>query len=464
VSRDFARLANKFFVEVEEVDGEKEEKENRRGIVIDNKMELDQDGGEQQIERKEESLVELSQQREQDDELSSNVTISQNQPQDHTSSSDNLISNRHDSLTAHQRRISPNSLAAPHNAHLATSSSASSLCTEHKKWKRIGFRREEENDQSLIIVEDLNILSTLLNEDLEQEEAEKARSDESITTITPQLTGGSSTDEPQLQAPDTHSQLATTTASRQTSCEHSDVMMSMATEPWKRREPLIDIEAFQKRVHTLQDSTPFTSFLQETFDQKTSRTMRLLKCCDQSYVVCLLGHLGMILFSQMKLRFKDIRPSTWKIIVRKHKDTYSVIHRRKERALKIESNIKLVDLFSFEWEVEIVFDSKQLNHIESVHVRMRDVDWSDCQDLMNPEHEQNVRDAFEHGSITDLKCHLEDPPTKSSPSKETKPKSKSSDSLHHKKKQKLFHLFGCMSRHHDERESKRFSSAVETHH
>lgn len=271
----------------------------------------------------------------------------------------------------------------------------------------IDFRRSDEN-QSTIIVEDLNIVSELLNSDfIENEESNEENNKQNQAILN------------QAQSEKVGQE-----------------------DFWEHREPLIDIDAFNDRVYTLNDSKPLTTFLLETFNEKSSRTMKILKCCDQAFVVCLLGYLGMILFSVAGIRFKDIRPSTWRVIVRKHKDNYSVIHRRTELSLKVDptTKFKFIELCKFTWEVEIVFDSKSLNYIDAVHVRILNVDWSNC-DQIDTEHENHIRNAFEDSSITNLNFHLESDDSKK---QEVKASSNLTTQISTQKSSKKKFFLGCI--------------------
>lgn len=284
-----------------------------------------------------------------------------------------------------------------------------SLEDEQHEMKSLEFRRSGETDQSKIIVDDINAVSDLLNKDLNDDEFRNAWKDN--------LESGTHNDE-------VHP-----------SSRHSG---SFDDEPWALNEPLLDHDQFEEQVYTLSDSKPFTAYLNKMFDESTSRTLRLLKGIDQAYVVCVLGHLGVHLFHNYQMRFKDIRPSTWKVIIRKYHDTYSIVHRRTERALKFMSNFKLEELFSFEWEVEMVFDSKQLNYIDQVHMRLIDI--RDHTDLCESDHEENLRKAFEGTSIRDCNFHLQ-------PSKEESKKTVDQASpATHQQHRKWSSLLSCISK------------------
>jgi hypothetical protein len=146
-------------------------------------------------------------------------------------------------------------------------------------------------------------------------------------------------------------------------------------------------EEYNQIVPNEQMHQMLTMFLDQYFGNDHT-LCRLLKCVDQAYVVSLLGNLAETLyFCSTPMRFKDIQ-GTWTITIRKNESNYSFIHHRREQVLKQLNNVLLAETFQFNWELELISDSLDFNHIETMHVRLLDFDWSKCSEKIQWENEE----------------------------------------------------------------------------
>jgi hypothetical protein len=147
-----------------------------------------------------------------------------------------------------------------------------------------------------------------------------------------------------------------------------------------RRRPSIQMTILQLEKERLVDMLSefsnhqgMTELLTKVYGDQ-SQMCKILRFVDQSFVVSMLGHFGETLISR-ELRCKDVR-GTWKIEIKKHESTFSVTHRRKEQVIKPLGNTQLLDLFQFEWQVEIFLDSHRMHHIDALHVTLLNIDWT----------------------------------------------------------------------------------------
>jgi len=139
-------------------------------------------------------------------------------------------------------------------------------------------------------------------------------------------------------------------------------------------KPLFTIKKFQDIVKSKAVPNYVSSLLEGSYGD-SHPVVRFLTLVDQAFVVSLLGHFSeSLFFSKSPMRFKDVRGS-WRIDLRLYENTLSMVHRRFEQMMKPIGNIQLKNLFQFSWQVEIVYDSYQLDHISSIHVTLLEINW-----------------------------------------------------------------------------------------
>src|SRR5690606_33283465 len=97
---------------------------------------------------------------------------------------------------------------------------------------------------------------------------------------------------------------------------------------------IITKEEFDKAVDVKIDET-FNNFLVQYFGEEHS-VVKILKLCQQSIIICFLGHFSDIIWNKQKLRIKDCK-GEWDIIVKKYENNFSVTHIRSEQVMKMES-------------------------------------------------------------------------------------------------------------------------------
>lgn len=154
-------------------------------------------------------------------------------------------------------------------------------------------------------------------------------------------------------------------------------------------------ELYKEVVPSEQMHQSLTLFLDRYFGDDNI-LVKLLKCVDQAYVVALLGNLAeSLFFSKQPMRFKDVQGS-WHITIRKNEDNFSFIHHRTEQMLKQINNVMLAETFKFQWELELVSDSLDFNYIKTMHVRLKNIDWSTLSDKIqwSDEEKQNHENEF----------------------------------------------------------------------
>jgi hypothetical protein len=120
-----------------------------------------------------------------------------------------------------------------------------------------------------------------------------------------------------------------------------------------------------------------TKFLQTHFGEP-NRIVNVLKTCNQSTVIATLYHVRTAL-ERIDIRFKDCR-GQWFLHFHtgKDKNTPQVTQRRVEQVYKMApDNTRLLNIFKFEWELELVFDSLMCNFIKTICVRVLRVDFAE---------------------------------------------------------------------------------------
>lgn len=142
----------------------------------------------------------------------------------------------------------------------------------------------------------------------------------------------------------------------------------------------ISPKLWQDEVPTEQIDTVLNSFMEKYYGD-SSKLVKVIMCVDQAFIVCLLGHLAeSLFFSEYPMRFKDIR-GTWNcsVIQRQNlessRPTVSFVHRRSEQMMRQVNNVRLENMFTFTWELELEFDSWVVNHLDQMHVRLLNIEW-----------------------------------------------------------------------------------------
>jgi hypothetical protein len=239
--------------------------------------------------------------------------------------------------------------------------------------------RSGDNHDELLSL--LNTLALLVDET--GDHAPFMQNDETVSVINLDMNGDTNTDD---------------TISRRRPSIHTTILQL-------EKERLVDM------VSSFSNHQGMTELLTKIYGDQ-SQMCKILRFVDQSFVVSMLGHFGETLISK-ELRCKDVR-GTWKIEIRKHETTFSVIHRRKEQVIKAIGNIQLLDLFQFEWQVEIFLDSHRMHHLDAIHVKLLNTDWTTLSpklgltDEGKQEMEKLFRDSFGPSSEisrTDLQVH-----------------------------------------------------------
>jgi hypothetical protein len=173
----------------------------------------------------------------------------------------------------------------------------------------------------------------------------------------------------------------------------------------------LDKEKLIEIVTSFSNHQGMTTLLTNVYGDQ-SQMCKILRFVDQGFVVSMLGHFGETLIGR-NLRCKDVR-GTWYIRINKEETTYTVIHRRKDQVIKPIGHTQLLDLFQFEWQLEIVLDSHRMHHIDCIRVKIIQIDWSTLSPklILSDEERQNLekefRDSFgptEEISRTNLQVH-----------------------------------------------------------
>jgi len=160
-------------------------------------------------------------------------------------------------------------------------------------------------------------------------------------------------------------------------------------------------ENFEKVVNMNIHETLNQYLLQ--FYGRDHRVLKVLKMCNQSTVIATLYHVRQGL--KERLEFKDPRPSHWYLEFKTNGQNPVVIQRRKEQVYRFsDDKSTLINLFQFEWKLEIVFDSVEVNHVSSVCVGLLNTDYSKCtmDEEWQKESEQFLNDAFNDCVISGL--------------------------------------------------------------
>jgi hypothetical protein len=147
-----------------------------------------------------------------------------------------------------------------------------------------------------------------------------------------------------------------------------------------------------------------TKFLQVHFGEP-NRIVNVLKTCNQSTVIATLFHVRTAL-EKIDIRFKDCR-GQWFLLFHTGKDgnTPHITQRRVEQVYKMApDNTRLLNIFKFEWELELVFDSLNCDFIKAIAIRVNRVDFADegmeLSETERKEAEDKIRTTLD-------RCHAE---------------------------------------------------------
>jgi len=153
-----------------------------------------------------------------------------------------------------------------------------------------------------------------------------------------------------------------------------------------------------------------TKYLSTHFGEN-HKIIHVLKTCNQSPVIASLFHVRTAL-QQSDINFKDCR-GQWFLHFNTGKDKNSpcVIQRRMEQVYKMApDNTRLLNLFKFEWELELVFESLECNYIKAVTLRILRVDFAEegkeLSETERSEAETKLRSSFEKSHRDNLEIRF----------------------------------------------------------
>lgn len=149
----------------------------------------------------------------------------------------------------------------------------------------------------------------------------------------------------------------------------------------------VPLDQFRTEID-ISDHASLNSFFFRYFGEE-SRTMKLLKACNQSILAPAITNLKKGLYG--KLQYKDV-PGGWTIHMFLGSDTVRVTHRRKEQVTQQRpEDLQILRCFQFEWELVIDFDSREeMNDIESVSLRLVGLDFSESDIDITEEYQQQT--------------------------------------------------------------------------
>jgi hypothetical protein len=153
-----------------------------------------------------------------------------------------------------------------------------------------------------------------------------------------------------------------------------------------------------------------TKYLGNHFGEP-NRVVNILKTCNQSPVIATLFHVRTAL-EKIDVRFKDCR-GQWFLHFHTGKDKNSpqITQRRVEQVYKMApDNTRLLNLYKFEWELELIFDSLECNFIKCVALRILRVDFAEegmeLSESERKEAEDKIRSAFEKAHAENLEIRF----------------------------------------------------------
>jgi hypothetical protein len=138
------------------------------------------------------------------------------------------------------------------------------------------------------------------------------------------------------------------------------------------------------------------------------RVLKVLKTCNQSTVIATLYHVRKALLDE-KLEFKDPRPNYWYLEFKSDGQNPMVVQRRKEQVYRLsDDKTSLVNLFQFEWKLEITFDSVEVNHVCAVGLGLLEVDFSTCplEEEARKQSKKILEDAFANCKATNIQINF----------------------------------------------------------
>lgn len=175
----------------------------------------------------------------------------------------------------------------------------------------------------------------------------------------------------------------------------------------KPKTETVSLDVFLKEVN-LEFVDSISKYLIKYYGESAPLN-RMLKACSQSVVIAALPHLRDAL-GKNNIQFKDCR-GEWLIFFDTGENEHKprVKQRRKEQVYRMNSNTMDL-LYKFEWEIEICFDSLEVNEITSVSVKLLGVNF-DTNVLSKEEKdtaETNIQNALKDCSIDKLHIKLDD--------------------------------------------------------
>jgi hypothetical protein len=167
-------------------------------------------------------------------------------------------------------------------------------------------------------------------------------------------------------------------------------------------------EDFQKEVN-LSITETLGDYLLKHYGEATPLN-RMLKACNQAVTITALGHIRKAL-TEKEINFKDCR-GCWNIYFHtgKNQTTPTVLHKRKEQVFRFTKEGGLDNLFKFEWEIEITFDSLEIKQIKGIGLRIASIEM-DSEILKEEEKEMQIKvmnEALKELKLTDLSISLLD--------------------------------------------------------
>lgn len=184
-----------------------------------------------------------------------------------------------------------------------------------------------------------------------------------------------------------------------------------------------------KQLLSLNNKGALNEYLIRRFGQQ-GPVVQVLKCANQSIVLCAIGQLRMF-FGSRDIKAKDVKGS-WTVNIKKQNLIVEnnvphyqpvVVHRRKEQVYIDPTKAPdghfeglvgkegeesefygYIDCYRFHWEVEITLESEKAAAIQSIYVRLLEVEFADVKSLTQLAYSKQDRERIEN----DLKSYFRD--------------------------------------------------------
>jgi len=151
----------------------------------------------------------------------------------------------------------------------------------------------------------------------------------------------------------------------------------------------VPYNTFEKEVN-LQFVDSISQYLIKHYGE-TAPLNRMLKACSQGVVIAVLGHIRSAL-SKNNISVKDVK-GEWYIFVHTNQENKPVVRqRRKEQVFRFSKDGGIELLYKFEWEIEVVFDSLDINEV--VQVTFRLVGLTFDTPLISPQEQEEIKEIF----------------------------------------------------------------------